>query len=181
VMYRRRRETQHLPHNPHAPKGLRAARGVFQHTRSEQGVSLVEVLVVVAIVGIIANIAVPALMDAMVSADAGRVLADVDMIHDAVLAYRMEQGSYPRSAGWGRVPNGLAPYLPDGFSFTYKDLRYRYQLQARAKRLGIDGGGKQSAGRAIVQKVGEMYQGRKTVAKRRVWLWLPSPGGKLEG
>ena len=148
---------------------------------SEQGFSLVEVLVVVAIVGIVANIAVPVLMDALVSADAGKVLADVDMIHDAVLAYRMENGSYPSSSGWGGVPPGLAPHLPDGFSFAHKEVRYRYHLQASAKRLGIDGGGKNSPARAIVQKVGEMYQGHKTVSSRRVWLWLPSPGGRKGG
>ena len=161
---------------------LPAAPGALRHAvTSEQGFSLVEVLVVVAIIGIVANIAVPALMDAMVRADAGKVLADVDMIHEAVLTYRMENGSYPRSAGWGRMPSGLAPYLPDGFLFGHKDVRYRYQLQARAKRLGVDGGGANSAGRAIVQRVGEMYQGRKTVTRRRAWLWLPSPGGRTGG
>ncbi len=148
---------------------------------SEEGASLVEVLVVVAVIGIVANIAVPSLLDAMARADAGRVLADVEIIHDAVLTYRMENGSYPPGAGWGRVPAGLAPFLPEGFSFTYKDLRYRYQLRARAKRLGIDGGGRNAAGREIVRHVGQMYQGQKTVTPRRVWLWLPSPGGRSEG
>ena len=148
---------------------------------SDRGFSLVELLVVVAIVGIIVNIAIPVIMDAMVKADAGRVLADVDTIHEAVLAYRVEHGSYPATAGWGRIPAGLAPYLPAGFAFEYKEVRYRYQLQARAKRLGIDGGGANSSGRAIARRVGDLYAGRKTVTARRVWLWLPSPGGRQGG
>lgn len=146
----------------------------------EDGFSLVEVLIVVAILGIVVNIAVPVMMNAQAKADAAKVLADVDMIHDAVLNYRLENGSYPRTAGFGGMPAGLAPYLPAGFEFTYKDVRYRYQLQRRTKRIIVDGGGRNSAGREVVQYIGAMYQSRSRLTARRVWLWLPSPGGRIE-
>jgi prepilin-type N-terminal cleavage/methylation domain-containing protein len=148
--------------------------------RDDDGFTLLELLIVVAILGIVVNIAVPVMMNARAKGDAAKILADVDLIHDALLNYRLENGSYPRTAGWGRVPPGLAPYLPDGFEFTHGDVRYRYQLQRRNKRIGLDGGGRNSAGREVVQYAGAMFQGRKQVTARRAFLWLPSPGGRIE-
>lgn len=146
----------------------------------EGGFALVELVVVIAILGVIVNIAVPVMLNAQARGDAAKIVADVDLIHDALLAYRLENGSYPRTAAWGRVPAGLAPYLPGGFEFSHGAVRYRYQLQRRDKRIGLDGGGRDSAGRAVVQYAGEMYQGRKRLTARRAFLWLPSPGGRIE-
>ena len=146
----------------------------------QEGFSLLELLVVMAILGIVVNISAPVMMNAQAKAEAASVLADVDMIHDAVLAYRLENGAYPPTAVWGTVPPALVPHLPSGFSFVNGDVRYRYQLQRRFKRIGIDGGGRNSAGREVVSRVGDMFIGRKTVTARRVWLWLPSPGGRVE-
>ena len=146
----------------------------------EAGFTLLELLILVAILGIVVNISIPVMMNAQTKAAAARVLADVDMIHDAVLTYRLENGSYPRTAGWGRVPPGLEQHLPPGFSFLNGDVRYRYQLRRNYKRIGVDGGGRNSAGRDIVARVGDMFIGQKIVTARRAWLWLPSPGGRVE-
>lgn len=146
----------------------------------ETGFALLELLIVIAILGIIVNISIPVMANAWTKAAAARVLADVDMIHGAVLAYRLENSSYPSTAAWGTVPLGLAQYLPPGFSFANDDLRYRYQLRHNYKRVGIDGGGRNSPGRDIVARVGDMFSGQKIVTARRAWLWLPSPGGRIE-
>ena len=82
-------------------------------------------------------------------------------------------------AGWGRVPAGLAPYLPDGFSFTYRDVRYRYKLERDAKRIGLHGGSRNSNGRRIIELVESMFPGRSVAAGPQAFLWLPSPGGRL--
>lgn len=153
---------------------------ILVRTVEQHGFSFVDLLISVAILGIIANIAVPVMMNAQSKADAAKILADVDIIHGALLNYRLENGGYPRTSGWGRVPPGLAPYLPDGFSFIYKDVRYRYQLQRSAKRIGLDGGRRNSNGRRVIQAVGSMFQGRSVVTARRAFLWLPSPGGRVE-
>ena len=158
----------------------RRRRVDLQVAWSDTGFSLVELLVVIAILGIVVNIAVPVMLNARAKAAAATVLADVDLIHDAILNYRLENGSYPRTAAWGSVPAGLAAYLPAGFSFVNNDVRYRYQLQRRTKRIGVDGGRRNSPGREVVQYVGAMYQGRSRLTARRVWLWLPSPGGRVE-
>jgi len=148
--------------------------------RDAHGFTLLELLLAIAILGIVVNVAVPVVIGGQVKADAAKVLADVDLIHDALLAYRVENGSYPPTSAWGVVPPGLAPYLPDGFQFAYKDVRYRYQLQRIYKRIGLDGGNRSSRGRPIVRRAGELFQGQKTVTARRVFLWLPSPGGRIE-
>lgn len=146
----------------------------------EAGFTLLELVITIAILGIVVNISIPVMTNAQTKASAARVLADVDMIHDAVLAYRLENGSYPSTARWGTVPPGLAQYLPPGFSFVNGDLRYRYQLRRSYKLVGVDGGGRNSSGRDIVARVGNMFIGEKIVTARRVWLWLPSPGGRIE-
>lgn len=146
----------------------------------EAGFTLLEFLIVIAVLGIVVNISIPVMLNAQTKAAAARVLADLDMIHNAVLTYRLENGSYPPTAGWGRVPPGLAQYLPPGFSFVNGDLRYRYQLRRNYKRVGVDGGGRNSSGRDIVAAVGDMFIGQKIVTARRAWLWLPSPGGRIE-
>jgi prepilin-type N-terminal cleavage/methylation domain-containing protein len=148
-------------------------------TAGRRGFALVELLIVMAVLGILANIAVPVILGAREKAAASRILADVDLIHDAVLAYRLEHGHYPDTAGWGVVPAGLAPYLPSSFSFVNGDVRYRYQLQRTAKRVGIDGGGRNSPGREVVARAAAMFIGQKAITARRVWFWLPSPGGRV--
>ena len=109
---------------------FRVRRGVD----TEGGFTLLELLLVIAILGIVVNIAVPVMAGARARGEAAKILADVDLVHDALLAYRLENGSYPPSSAWGTVPAGLAPYLPDGFEFVHNDVRYRYQLQRRNKR-----------------------------------------------
>jgi len=144
------------------------------------GFSLLELLVVLGIIGIVANIAVPVLMDALAKADAAAILADVNLIHDALLNYRLENGAYPRSSGWGRVPPALVSYLPSNFDFVHKDVRYRYRLGRFFKRLDFDGGRRNSAGRRIIPYLRNMYQGRSSGNARRAFLWMNSPGGRRE-
>ena len=62
--------------------------------RNEDGFSLIELLIVVAIIGIIATIAVPQLLDAIDRARQRRTLADMRNIATANGTYRVDQGAY---------------------------------------------------------------------------------------
>lgn len=57
--------------------------------------TLLELLVVVAIVAILAAVAVPNFMEASVRAEAGRVTADMRTMATAIEAYRVDHGMYP--------------------------------------------------------------------------------------
>ena len=63
--------------------------------RNEDGFSLIELLIVVAIIGIIATIAVPQLLDAIDRARQRRTMADMRNISTANGTYRVDEGVYP--------------------------------------------------------------------------------------
>jgi prepilin-type N-terminal cleavage/methylation domain-containing protein len=62
---------------------------------SSHGFTLVELLVVVAILGILASIAVPAFMTALARADRSRMLADGRVLFTAMVRYNIDVGAFP--------------------------------------------------------------------------------------
>ncbi len=68
--------------------------------------TLIELLIVVAIIGILAAIAVPNLMQAQIKAKVSRVLADHRALATAESMYRMDHNTYHRHAHspWQHVP-----------------------------------------------------------------------------
>ena len=86
--------------------------------REQSGFSLIELLIVVAIIGIIATIAVPQLLDAIDRGRQRRTMADMRNIATANGTYRVDEGVYapalsdltptymqviPANDGWGTV------------------------------------------------------------------------------
>lgn len=82
------------------------------------GFTLVELLVVAAIVGILAGLAIPNLRTVLLRARATELAGDLEVVRTAVLNYMGNQHSWPSEAGSGQIPGGLEEYLPDNYSFT---------------------------------------------------------------
>lgn len=85
---------------------------------NRSGLTLAELLVVVAILGILAGLAVPFIGRAGLEARAAEAVARLDMIRVAALEYHGEHDAWPPDAGRGTVPPGLESFLPDGFSLA---------------------------------------------------------------
>lgn len=102
--------------------------------RSRRGFTIIEMLIVLAILGILGGIALPSLRGAVYRADATKVVTDMTAVRQAVFDYREDSGELPRTARWGTAPPQLAPYL-DGLPFTYKDLEYRLVSNVRRGRV----------------------------------------------
>ncbi len=79
------------------------------------------------IVGILANLALPAFATMKRRADAAHVIGDFQAIRVAAFDGYAATGAFPPSHGWGQVPPGLAPSLPSGFNFSYKNVTYRWR------------------------------------------------------
>ena len=81
---------------------------------------MIEVLIVVAILGILASFLVPNIVQALNKGRASSIVNDARIIRDTLLRYQIEKNSWPRSRGWGRSPPEFRSYLPPGAVFNIK-------------------------------------------------------------
>ena len=66
--------------------------------KNKKGFTLVELVVVIAILGILAGIAIPRFMDATASARGAKIVADLRTIDSAATMYYAKEGKYPVDA-----------------------------------------------------------------------------------
>ena len=132
----------------------RKVNGRFIENRSQHGFTLIEVMVVIAIIGIMATLIVPQIMS---KPDEARVIAaklDINSIVQALKLYRLDNGRYPTTEqglsalvakpttepipqNW--KPNGYVDRLPKdpwGFAYQYSNPGTRGEIDVFS--LGAD-------------------------------------------
>ncbi len=115
--------------------------------KKSKGFTLIELMIVVLIIGILAAIAIPKYKDITIKAKASTIIADTRVILTAAQLYLADNGQYPPDDWWGVTPEGLEPYLPDGFSFarhqewdivySFDNLHYPREYRSYARRVGM--------------------------------------------
>lgn len=96
---------------------------LFRRTRppreqeERHGFTMVEVLTVVVVMGTLVRMSVPSFHEVLVRARAAEVIGDFETVRVAVLNYHADHLQWPQDGYAGQVPEGLGPYLPEGFTF----------------------------------------------------------------
>ena len=83
---------------------------MFKRVKSKKGFTLIELMIVVAIVGILAAIAIPAYLDYTVKSKISEVTAAMDALTTAASEYHASTGFFPATNAPYAVANGVASF-----------------------------------------------------------------------
>lgn len=122
----------------------------------DRGFSMLELMVYVAIVGIMMAVAVPRYTNAVTMANTARIQSDLQSINTAIAMYHADTGSYPKSiqddlGGYIMSAESLKPptgscQLRSGTVLDLKDVSY--SLTADGKEASCGGHGLAEFGRS---------------------------------
>jgi prepilin-type N-terminal cleavage/methylation domain-containing protein len=123
--------------------------------RQTKGFTLIEILIVVAILGILASLLLPSAIQAYYKGRAAKVVNDMRVIRDTALRYQVDKNSWPRSRTWGRTPPEFQSYLPPGTSFDLSgwDVEFAFTNYSNKSDDWIEDRGYTVVLRARVQNV----------------------------
>lgn len=120
----------------------------MRHSRNQAGFTLLELLIVVAIIGLMVAIAVPALQYALDKSKQRVTLSDLRMVAGALMQYNLDMSIYPNnSVTITQLMDILAPFsgpsLPEqdrwGNDFDYRTDGENYYSLESFGRDGING------------------------------------------
>jgi len=86
-------------------------------SRNKKGFTLVEIMIVVAIIGILSAISIPAMLRAAEKARARRFAREIQAAGHAFVRFSFDHGEYPADRTPAQMPDGMAEYLT-GFPWT---------------------------------------------------------------
>ena len=123
--------------------------------RSDSGFSLIELMIAVTVIGILASIAIPGLLNAVERARQKRTMSDIRSMGTAIESYGLDLSHYPSNISESPVQGNLEPFLEPYFIVAapvldawQRDILYGsnangslYTITSRGSDGTDDGGG----------------------------------------
>ena len=115
--------------------------------KGKKGFTLIELVVVIAILGILAGIAIPRFLDATATARGAKIVADLRTIDSAIVIYNAKTGGYPANTTALTSNSGTSQYQllaawpkpPTGTAIITNNLGNPIKLTSTAERTyGLD-------------------------------------------
>jgi prepilin-type N-terminal cleavage/methylation domain-containing protein len=94
----------------------------------EAGFTLLEIMIVCAVIGIIANVAIPGLYQALYRGKAAKIIEDYNTVRAMVHVHYADHSFYPAELGPGTEPPELQPYLDGRLEWNHEDYQYDWEL-----------------------------------------------------
>jgi prepilin-type N-terminal cleavage/methylation domain-containing protein len=120
---------------------MRQPNGIRRHERVESrrgGFTLVEIIIVAAVVGILAGLAIPNLRTMLYKARAVEMAGEMEVVRHAAQNFQADNLAWPPEAAVGAVPAGLALFLPENYSFVKSGYQLDYENWALPSGLPND-------------------------------------------
>ncbi|MGH7694333.1 MAG: type II secretion system protein [Gemmatimonadaceae bacterium] len=95
--------------------------------RLRRGFTIIELLAVLAIIGILARYGIPRFWEIRRRATAASIVGDMQTIRDAALNYYQDGDVWPPDYAAGVTPAELVKYLPNQFDFTRRGNMLDYE------------------------------------------------------
>ncbi len=99
----------------------------WQGQRSLGGFTMIEVVTVAVVMGTLVRIALPNFHEVFLKARAAEVVGDFETVRLAAANYHAEHHAWPEDAYVGQIPEGLAEYLPENFTFVRAGYRIDWE------------------------------------------------------
>lgn len=99
--------------------------------RDRRGAAGADVMLVLSALALLVALAYPPLKGAAARDRAEAAAFAANVVVDAARRFRAERGAWPSGAGLGAIPEGMAPYLPGGFSFEGQGFSLRWDRWER--------------------------------------------------
>lgn len=115
-----------------------------------RGFTLVELIVVIAVISILARLALPTFQESVIRARAAAALGDVDVVRTAAANYHARSNRWPADAPPGVVPPDLLEDLPEGFTFEREGFKLDWEVWALPDGIPPHTGPRTVVGVAIV-------------------------------
>ncbi len=88
----------------------------MKHHRKISAFTLIEILIVIAILGLLISLSIPAFKRVNMSSENSRIVNDYTIYAEAFKRYAKENGSYPPDGGFIPIPTGMETYLPSDWT-----------------------------------------------------------------